>query len=180
MIEEIWKDIPNYDGLYQASNLGRIKSIERMRFDNHNLLEEKILKPAIQENGYCRIGLQKNNKRKSYQVHRLVALTFIPNLENKRTVNHIDGNKLNNNVNNLEWATDSENLKHAYDNHLFKTIPGWKNRKKIYQYDLQDNLIKEWESITIAENETGITNISRCCLSNYRTAGNFKWKYTKL
>jgi len=172
MIEEIWKDIPNYDGLYQISNLGRIKSLGGK--SNHK--KDIIMKQKLEKYGYMRISI----KNKSYLVHRLVAKAFIPNLENKRTVNHIDGNKLNNNFNNLEWATDSENLKHAYDNHLFKTMPGWKNRRKIYQYDLQDNLIKEWESITVAENETGITNISRCCLSNYRTAGNFKWKYTKL
>lgn len=169
MIEEIWKDIPNYEGLYQASNLGRIKSFGGK--SNHN--EDIILKQRLEKYGYLRINI----KGKRYLVHRLIAITFIPNLNNKKTVNHKDGNKKNNIVDNLEWATASENIKHAYDNKLFKKIPGYENKKKVNQYDLKMNLIKQWESVTQAEKQTGITNISRCCLSTYRTAGGFKWKY---
>ena len=110
MNKEIWKDIPGYEGLYQASNLGRIKKIWKTK--------ETIMKPSLQKEGYLRIGLVKNSKRKSYQVHRLIALCFIDNIYNKKYVNHIDGNKQNNNADNLEWVTASENLKHAYDNNL--------------------------------------------------------------
>jgi len=171
MIEEIWKDIEGYEGSYQVSNLGRIKSLKR---NTSNVCKkDKILKQKLEKYGYMRVHI----RNKSYLVHRLVALTFIPNLKNKRTVNHKDGNKLNNHICNLEWATNSENIKHAYDNNLFKEIPGCKNRKKVYQYDLNNNLIKEWESVTQAEKQTKIKNISRCCSSGYRTAGSYVWKY---
>lgn len=109
---EIWKDIPNYEGLYQISSYGRVKSFYK---------KERILKPSIQHFKYKsknykreKIELSKNNIRKSFKIHRLVAQTFIPNPDNKPQVNHIDGNPLNNNVNNLEWCTNQENIIHSY------------------------------------------------------------------
>ena len=123
-MKEIWKDIPGYEGLYQASNLGRIKKIWKTK--------ESIMKPALQKEGYLRLGLFKNGKRKSYQLHRLIALCFVENKENKKYVNHKDGNKQNNNADNLEWVTASENLKHAYDNNLFKIIPDKKMENRFY------------------------------------------------
>lgn len=109
---EIWKDIPNYEGLYQISSYGRVKSFYK---------KERILKPSIQHFKYKsknykreKIELSKNSIRKSFKIHRLVAQTFIPNPDNKPQVNHIDGNPLNNNVNNLEWCTNQENIIHSY------------------------------------------------------------------
>ncbi len=101
---EIWRDIKNYDGKYQVSNFARVKSFHKG--------DVRILKPETVK-GYLRIGLYKNGRTKNYFVHALVAQAFIPNPANKPFVNHIDGNKLNNNVSNLEWVTASENQQHA-------------------------------------------------------------------
>ena len=104
-MEEIWKDIEGYEGLYQVSNLGRVKSLYK---------KEKILKLGAVSSGYFFVHLYKMRKLKVIRVHRLVALTFVPNTENKLEVNHKDGNKQNNRADNLEWATKSENVKHSY------------------------------------------------------------------
>lgn len=105
-MKETWKIIPNYNKDYQVSNFGRVKSLKYNR--------ERILTPDT-DRGYKRATLCVDNKTKKYSIHRLVALAFIPNVENKKCVNHIDGNPANNNVNNLEWCTYSENEKHSYD-----------------------------------------------------------------
>ncbi len=117
-MEEIWKDIKKYEGLYQVSNLGRIK---RIRFINNvtNKPQERIISVNKIDNlGYRTTCLCKNNKRKYKRVHRLVAETFISNPNNLPCVNHIDGNKTNNTISNLEWCTHSQNTSHALSNGL--------------------------------------------------------------
>jgi hypothetical protein len=112
-IEEIWKDVEGYDGKYQISNLGRVKSF-RGKINQNG----KLLSPFIDSKGYRAINLAS----RWYKLHRLIAMTFIPNPENKQTVNHIDGNKINNDISNLEWATQKENNKHARDTGLHTVI----------------------------------------------------------
>lgn len=119
-MEEIWKDIKNYEGLYQISNLGNIKALPKIR--GRALVKEKILKPKIGQRGYKQIVLSKNNVKKGACIHRLVAIAFIPNTENKPFINHKDGNKINNCVSNLEWCTCRENTMHALNMGLRKYI----------------------------------------------------------
>lgn len=109
MEKEIWKDIPGHEGLYQASNLGEIKSLSRKGSPR-----EFILKQGNKE-GYRSVVLTKGHQLdKTFAVHRLVSITFIPNPKNKETVNHINGIKSDNRVENLEWNTRSENILHAF------------------------------------------------------------------
>ena len=123
---EEWRDIPGYEGLYQVSNLGRIRSLIDKKYDlNEKVVKiinrEKMLKQNLTKKGYCNVKLYKNGKGETYKIHRLVAETFIPNPENKPQVNHIDGNKQNNCVSNLEWNTNEENFNNAIKINLVKT-----------------------------------------------------------
>ncbi len=114
---EVWKWIFGFEGLYQISNFGRVKSFY-VRKGKQGIL---ILKPHLTRNGYLNIKLNKNGEGKDFLIHRLVAQAFIPNPENKSTVNHKDGNKFNNCVENLEWQTQSENNHHAVNTGLSKS-----------------------------------------------------------
>lgn len=132
-MEEIWKQIEGYNGTYYVSNTGCIKSSGKIGLNvlsGPHKRKDVILKPATTNWGYQRIVLQLNGVRKHERVHRLVAKYFIPNPNNKQEVNHIDGNKLNNRVDNLEWATPKENEAHAYKNGL-KINKGLRGFQKI-------------------------------------------------
>lgn len=126
---EIWKDIKGYEGLYQVSNLGNIKSIY---FRNNICIKEreKIIKKDTNKHNRQYVMLYKNGKRKNLIVHRLVAEAFIQNPDNLPQINHIDGNPRNNNVSNLEWCTASQNMKHAYINNLNNFKKYNENHKK--------------------------------------------------
>lgn len=180
-MEEIWKDIPGYEGLYQASNLGNIKSLKREHYiPSINkkiwILKEKILKQALCKDGYKIVVLTRNKKRKTYTVHKLIAMTFIPKIKNKTQVNHKDGNKLNNSIKNLEWCNNSENIRHAYNNNLIDIT---KKYKKINQYDLEGNFIKQWNSMKEAGEKLNICrqNISMCCRGLRKKTNNYVWRY---
>lgn len=137
---EIWKNIEGFEGSYQISNLGRVKSLERKIFRNGSFYvrKEMILKQQQNKFGYHLVLLYPLNRGK-VMVHRLVATHFLPNIENKKTVNHINGNKADNNIKNLEWVTQSENIIHAYKIGLKKPLSGEINGfSKLTQHEVNE------------------------------------------
>ena len=119
-MEEVWKDIQGYEGLYQVSTQGRVKSLERMIPYSKGMrkIPEKIMQLELNTDGYWRLKLANGTTKKNKKIHRLVAEAFLPNPEGKRCINHIDGDKSNNCVDNLEWVTHKENMEHAVENGL--------------------------------------------------------------
>ncbi len=174
---EIWKDIKDYEGLYQVSNLGNVKSIKRSCNQRYGLrqVKERILKTGKTKKGYLIVALRKDQITKTHAVHLLVANAFIPNANNYPQINHKDENKENNNVNNLEWCTNKYNCNYGTRTERQKQ----KVSKPVLQYDLQGNFIKKWSSISEAAQQLKIciVSISNNCLGKYKTAGGYRWKY---
>lgn len=184
MIEEVWKDIKGYEGLYQISNLGKIKSLGRYYHSGmYNKVKkyqkENIRKTEKLKNGYIKVTLCNNGKLKGYLVHRLVAEAFIPNPSNLLQINHKDENKENNNANNLEWCSSKYNMNYGNRNEKARLSITKLKGKKVEQYDLDDNFIKEYLSINSASKQFGHKgdNIRCCCKGKQKTAYGYKWKY---
>ena len=114
---EEWRDIPGYEGIYQVSNRGRVKSLERTSWNGflHCKIGGRILKNSLMRNGYYRVTLSKDSGQQQFYIHRLVAEAFIPNPKSLNVIDHIDANKLNNDVSNLRWVTQEENMRHAWE-----------------------------------------------------------------
>lgn len=171
MENEIWKDIIGYEGYYQVSNFGRVKS----------LITGTIRKHGDNGAGYKFVPLSKNGKVTNKYIHRLVCGHFAENPLNKATVNHKDGVKSNNNVNNLEWATQSENSQHGFDTGLINQKSGSENTNSIpvLKYSLSGKFICEYGSITIASEQNKIctSNIIANCRMITNRAGSFQWRY---
>lgn len=160
---EEWRDIKGYEGYYQISNIGRIKSL---MYRGLKRKTPKIIKWRVASNGYAQVILSVNNIQRRYSVHRLVALHFIPNLDNKPCINHKDENPLNNNMENLEWCTYSYNTN--YGNCIEKIRKGNIGKVGSYpviQQSLTGDFIAEYSSIGEASRATGIsyTMINDCC-----------------
>lgn len=177
MTEE-WKDIPGYEGLYQASNLGRVKSLDRIvvyKDGRMRTYKGRILSPGAVRGGYQAVLLSKNASYESKAVHRLVAEAFIPNPEKLPEINHRDRDVTNNNVTNLEWCTRLYNANH--DGAVERRIK--QMRRKIQQRTMDDFVIQEYASVREASNKTGVSsgNISRAARGIYSHAGGYKWTY---
>lgn len=192
-MEEIWKDIKGYEGLYQISNLGNVKKIKNKKYNiNKKEVEEKDINKCISigthKLGYKYVKLtDKNGIRKNLFLHRIIAEEFIENPNNFNIINHKDGDKSNNDINNLEWTTQKDNVNHAWKNGLCENvrkvcaINGRKKSKKIIQKNKNGEVIKVWNSTMDIERELGIlhNNITSCCKHYNRTAGGFIWEYYK-
>lgn len=161
---EVWKPVKNYEGCYEVSSFGRVKSLARMRKSAHGAMapiRERILKLKTSKSGYEVVHIRKDEMQSHPSVHRLVAEAFIGNSEDKPTVNHIDTNKTNNNVRNLEWSTHSEQMQHAVKNELLEVRGGPKFSKKakqeIFQYhaETQCSLMTLSQKFGISERTAG-------------------------
>lgn len=194
-INEVWKDIIDFPN-YQISNLGRVKSKERItkigiKNVNYRLRKEFMIKIFTNKKGYEQVTIYNLYKKpKTMRVHKLVALSFIPNINNLSQINHIDGNKKNNHYNNLEWCSILENNRYAINNGLINLDLRINNmrkvgqrshpnkRQKVFQYNKQGTFIKEWisqreASIKLCISETAISN---CVKGNSKSAGGYIWK----
>lgn len=189
MENEIWKPVTNYENYYEVSNFGNVKSVNRhVKCKGNSLLflQGKLMNYVISNTGYKRVTLCKEHKGKQFFTHRLVALAFIDNIDLKPQVNHKDGDKLNNQVSNLEWCTQSENVIHAYKTGL--TIPKGNRKgingylhpqsKVVLQIDLNGVIIDEYGSIGVTK-FAGFTpqHVHSCCIGKLKTHKKFKWQY---
>lgn len=178
---EIWKDILGYEGLYQISNLGRVKSLNYQGIKGR----AEILTHSKHRGGYLMIKLCKCGNKKAVTIHRLVATAFIPNSDNLPCVCHRDDNPKNNNADNLFWGTQQDNMKDKRNKG--RTTKPWlgkfgkdnPNSKAVIQYSLSGSYVAEYESTCDANRTTGVyqSGIVRCCTGKLNYAGGFKWKY---
>lgn len=180
---EVWKDIPGYEGRYQASNLGNILSLHYKGTNTPHLLKQ-----SFSHDGYPRVNLCNGSYKsvKKYFVHLLIARTFIPNPENKPQINHIDGNKKNNCVDNLEWVTCKENIFHAIntglrkiENHKYLNGDEHYASVPVLQYDLCGNFIKQWgcQSSAARYYNTSAGSINNCMRGITKSHKGFIWRY---
>ena len=179
---EIWKDVVGYEGYYQVSNMGNVRSVDR--YVPHKNFGQKFCKGGlmathITNSGYVSVNLCKNNRYKSYDIHRLVALAFIGFCGSKMEVNHKDENKQNNAVENLEWVTREQNEAYGTKRERHKE----KIKLPILQYDTYGNFIREWPSATDAEMSisgkfTGA--ISHNINGKTKTAYGYVWEFKEV
>ena len=185
-----WKDINGFEGFYQISSDGDVRSLDR--FDGIRVVKGRNIKPNLKQNGYLQVGLRKEGKRKWFSIHRLVAIHFIENPENKPQVNHIDCNKQNNHVDNLEWVTSQENFAHAKDNNLINPPKGEnhpfyglygersKSAKKVVRYNKDTGETKLYKAKILAKNDGfDVTSISKCCNKKQKTHKGYQWYFAE-
>lgn len=186
MRKEVWRPVVEYEGLYEVSNLGRVRSLDRYEtFLNYGRMsvrhrKGRIMKPVITSKGYYIVSLKGKD---IFYIHRLVAQAFLPNPHNLPQVNHKDENKANNCVKNLEWCTQEYNYKYGTraERCIKSNINNSKKSKPVRQYSIDGMFIKEWPSLMEIKRTLGksISSISACCLNKpkYKTAYGFVWQY---
>ena len=180
-MEEIWKDVDGFEKLYQVSNFGRIKSLSRIvntSYGETRRIKERILKPHKDKDGYLIVTFSINGIHTTHKIHRLVAQAFIPNPDNKPTVNHINGIKTKNNVENLEWATDLEQTLHKANVLGYDITPSKKCREVWKRKVIRgDGMVYDSIKEAALNNNVPPSNITMCCQGKCKTIGGFTWKY---
>ena len=181
-MEEEWKNIRDYEGLYQISNNGNVKSLGRWvncKNKGKRWKKEKIMKSSVDKEGYLFVGLHKNGYIKNYYVHRLVAEAFIQNTNNLPQVNHKNEMKDDNRVENLEYCDAKYNMNYGTRlERIYKKTTNGKCSKQVLQIDIKTNeIIKEFPSTREVQRQLGLSHISQCCKGKHKTCGGFKWQY---
>ena len=174
MKNEEWRDVAGYEGLYQVSSMGRVKSLERKNCLGRTV-KERILKSRTNRYGYMEVNLCADGKRKMLKVHRLVCQAFHDNPDNKPEVNHVNEDKTDNRACNLEWSTRRENNNHGSRNERVAKALG----KPIAQYTLDGKLVKVWPSTMEVQRQTGFSQGHICKAANgkFKQVYGFIWKY---
>lgn len=189
MMEEIWKDIEGYEGIYQVSNLGRVRSLDRIITQHHPetgkdvtyVVHGQIMAPYFNMNGYQCVRLRSEKGRRTFLVHRLVAKEFVPNPNGYDIVNHKDESRDNNHADNLEWCTQKYNVN--YGTSIQRLSESHMNRsdlsKAVEMLSLGGELLKEFPSAREAARFLRASNshISRCCRDNSKTCKGYRWRY---
>ena len=177
---ELWSDVKGYEGLYQVSTWGRVRSLGRwvntnIKNSTKRFIKSKILKPGENIKGYSQVRLYKEGKFKNFLVHRLVSQTFISNPNNLPEVNHKDEDKENNTVDNLEWCTSEYNINYGTHNERVTKAMS----KPVYQYDENYDLVHEWPStMECGRNGFDSSTVSKCCRGERKRYKGFYWSYT--
>ena len=181
-MEPIWKPIKGYEDLYEISSSGEVRSKDRVVYQKNKFgkLSKHIYKGSnikLKGSRYATVDLHKDGNAQRFLVHRLVGTHFLDKPTGKDYINHIDANPKNNDVSNLEWCTQSENIQYAYDNGT--KIPP--HQRKVAQYDLDGNLVRVWSSQSEVEKELGIyqSNIYKVCAGKRNQTGGYKWVYVQ-
>ena len=182
MTKEVWRGVKGYEGLYQVSSDGRVKSLERTYIDKigrERYVKERILKPVIDRYGYLLVSLYAGGKQKNHTVHRLVCEAFHENPDYKPQVNHINEIKTDNRASNLEWATARENSNFGTRNERIGKKSAITKSKPICQYTLDEKIVKTWASLTEVKRQTGFgqSHISQVANGKRKQAYGFIWKY---
>ena len=177
-MSEEWRDVAGYEGLYQVSDQGRVKSLERKDCLGRTI-KERILKPSPTKYGYLIVSLHAGNKQKTLIVHRLVCEAFHDNPDNKPQVNHINEDKADNRACNLEWCTCKQNINHGSRNIRAGKAIAKANSKSLGQYTRDGDLVNVWPSTIEVQRQTGFSrgNISLAANGKLKTAYGFIWKY---
>ena len=178
-IQEEWRPVVGYEGRYEVSNLGRVRSVDRQvkvrnqyGFTGSRVYPGKVLTPVHGRGDYLMLHLSKDNKATNFSVHRLVAFAFVPNPDNKPHIDHIDGDRHNNLPENLRWCTCKENINNPI------TLPS--RCKRVLQISKEDgHIIKVWPSTISIKRELGINCVYKCCkgYKHNKSLGGYYWKY---
>ena len=172
-MNEIWKSVVDYEGIYEVSNFGNVRNVNWRGCGYRNLT------PAPDKDGYAVVTLCKDNRQSVKRVHRLVAIAFIDNPLDKAQVNHKDENKWNNNVGNLEWVTCEENNNYGTRNDRVSKNKLNTNCKAVLQYDKNGSLLRKWLSMCEVKRQCGFDTgpLSKCCRGVYKSAYGYVWRY---